>query len=133
MHLIFCIDNQDGLSFLRRRLSRDREVSAHILRISEGYPLWTSPNSAALFPKGTVIADPDFLQKASCGDYCFVEMPLTADAVHGLESVILYHWNRNYPSTEKLSRDLLAEMSLTHTEEFPGNSHDKITMERYTL
>lgn len=133
MHLIFCVDEQCGLSFCGRRLSRDQEVSEHILQLSNGHPLWMSPNSASLFPKATGIVDPDFLKKASIGDYCFAEAPITVDSVHGLESVILYRWNRRYPSTEKLCREILTGMHLSHTEEFPGKSHEKITMERYTL
>ena len=133
MHLIFCVDEKDGLSFCGRRLSRDREVYAHILRICEGHLLWTAPNSAILFPKDSVMADFDFLKKASLGDYCFVENPLQTEAISGLESVILYHWNRHYPSTEKFSRSLLDGMRLIETVEFPGSSHDNITMERYAL
>ena len=133
MHLIFCVDEKDGLSFCGRRLSRDREVYAHILRICEGHLLWTAPSSATLFCDGSVVADTDFLMKASQGDYCFVENPLQTEAISGLESVILYHWNRHYPSTEKFSRSLLDGMRLIETVEFPGSSHDNITMERYVL
>ena len=133
MHLIFCVDDNYGLSFCKRRLSRDREVYAHMLRISHGHTLWVSPNSATLFPEGTVSVDADFILNASSGDYCFSEAPIAADSVYRLESVILYHWNRLYPSTEKLSTDLFKEMRLVHTEEFIGSSHEKITMERYAL
>ena len=133
MNLIFCVDDDYGLSFCKRRLSRDREVYAHMLRISHGHTLWVSPNSASLFPESSVCVDPDFILQASCGDYCFSEAPVVIDSVNQLESVILYHWNRRYPSTEKLSPDLLAGMRLVHTEEFKGSSHDKVTMERYTL
>ena len=133
MHLIFCLDESDGLSFCGRRLSQDREVYAHVLRLSEGHALWAAPSSAGLFPKGSVLVDPEFLKKASGGEYCFVETLNGADAVTGLESVILYYWNRRYPSTEKFSRKLLAGMQRSYAEDFQGNSHEKITMERYTL
>lgn len=133
MHLIFCVDDDRGLSFCGRRLSRDREVYAHILRFSEGHLLWTAPNSAALFPEGSVTADPAFLQKASCGEYCFMETSVPKDSVDDVESVILYCWNRRYPSTEKFDESILTGLHLCQTEAFPGKSHDQITMERYTL
>lgn len=133
MHLIFCVDDDYGLSFCGRRLSRDREVYAHMLKISHGHTLWVAPESTGLFPDGTVSVDADFILNASSGDYCFSEVPIEMDSVNKLESVILYHWNRRYPSTEKLSPELLTGMRLIHTETFKGSSHEKITMERYTL
>jgi len=133
MRLIFCVDERDGLSFCGRRLSRDREVYAHILRLCNGHPIWTAPDSASLFPEGTVCADKDFLQKAADDDYCFLETLPPIDMFRRAESVILYHWNRCYPSTEKFPRELLLGMHLCCSEDFPGNSHETITMERYTL
>ena len=52
MHLIFCVDDDYGLSFCGRRLSRDREVYAHMLKISHGHTLWVAPESTGLFPDG---------------------------------------------------------------------------------
>lgn len=129
--MIFCVDEQDGLSFCGRRLSRDREVYDHILRCCDGKTLWTAPDSAGLFPKGTVRADKDYFLKAADGDYCFLETLPESDVWQRAESVILYHWNRRYPSTEKIPRQYLADMYLCHSEDFPGNSHEMITMERY--
>lgn len=133
MHLIFCIDDRDGISFCGRRLSRDSALNEHILRLSAGHILWMNHDSSKLFPEDTVVADADFLCKAGPGDYCLVETTPVPDTLENLESVILYHWNRSYPSTVKFPRELLSGMRLVHTEYFPGNSHEKITMERYTL
>lgn len=133
MHLIVCVDDRYGMSFCGRRLSRDKAVSAHILHISAHNELWIHPSSKILFPDLNVKTDPDFLSKAKEGSYCFVETTALPDKMENLESVILYHWNRAYPATVKFPQELLKDMHLAHTEEFPGNSHDKITMERYTL
>lgn len=131
MHLIICVDDRDGMSFCGRRLSRDRELCAHMLRITQGAKLWMSPYSAKLFPGEDVLADADFQRKAGSGDYCFVETdPLLPD-YENLESVILYHWNRSYPATVKFPRTLLKDMHMESVEEFPGSSHEKITMEKY--
>ena len=133
MHLIFCVDDKDGVSFCGRRLSRDREVYDHILRICAGHSLWTAPESAALFPEGTIHVDKDYLSKAGADDYCFLESLPPKEIWPKAESVILYNWNRHYPSTEKFPRECLLKMKINGKEEFPGNSHDKLTMERYTL
>lgn len=133
MHLILCVDDRDGLSFCGRRLSRDSRVCEHILSLAEGHNLWMHPYSANLFPSASVLTDEDFQQKAGQGDYCFLEITPLLGNYENLESVALYHWNRAYPATVKFDRKLIAPMHLIHTEEFTGNSHETITLERYTL
>ena len=133
MHLIVCVDNRYGMSFCGRRLSRDRAVTDHILHITADNKLWVDPVSACLFPEGSVQIDPEFMEKTQDGEYCFSEITPLPCEIPNLESVILYHWNRDYPSTMKFPQELLCNMHLVHAEDFPGNSHDKITMEQYTL
>lgn len=133
MHLIFCVDEGNGLSFCGRRLSQDRTLIQHMLRLTAGSCLWVHPYSEKLFPEGSVHVDQDYIGHAKADDYCFVEkgpFPATWDDIH---SVTLYHWNRAYPSTERFPRSLLENMHLEFTEEFPGNSHENITMERFVL
>ena len=131
MHLIVCIDDRDGMSFLGRRLSRDREVIAHILRLTKGSNLWVSPYTSKLFPEGSVLVTGEFQHAAEAGDYCFVENAVLPDVYGKLESVILYRWNRRYPSTVKFPREILESMRRESLEEFKGFSHETITMERY--
>lgn len=133
MHLIFCVDDKDGILFCGRRLSRDSKVTEHILTMTSGKTLWMSPYSGKLFPPQEVFADADFQKKAKAGDYCFLEELPLPETYEKRETVTLYHWNRAYPSTVRFPRMLLENMHLAGTEEFPGSSHDKITVERYTL
>ena len=128
MHLILCADDRNGLSFCGRRLSRDRLLIEHMLMLSAGQRLWVHPYSLPLFPSDAVIAHEAFLDKAQAGEYCFLEISRLPETV---ESVVLYRWNRAYPATETLPQNLLSSMHLVHTEEFPGSSHEKITMEKY--
>ena len=131
MHLIVCIEERDGMSFCGRRLSSDRLVSSHIIKMISGEKLWLSPYSAGLFPEQEVFTAEDFLEKAEAGEYCFVENTPVPTELPGLESVILYNWNRRYPSTMRFPREILDGKELICVEEFSGHSHDKITMERY--
>ncbi len=133
MHLIVCIDNCDGMSFCGRRQSRDREVIAHILKTTGESLLWVSPYSADLFPGERIVTSPDFLEKAGEGEYCYAETAVLPNDLKQLESVTLYHWNRSYPATVKFPRQILQSMHLQTREEFPGYSHETITMERYIL
>ena len=133
MHLIVCVDDRDGLSFCGRRLSRDSRVTEHILQTAEGNALWMDAYSAKLFPGDRICTDADFLMKARAGDYCFVETTSLPDTYDNLESVIVYYWNRTYPATVHFPRKLLNGMKRAEVKEFPGSSHERITMERYTL
>ena len=131
MHLIVCVDERYGLSFCGKRLSRDQELTAHMLRMTSESKLWVHPYSASLFPADYVCVDVDYFDKAGPDDYCFVEKGPFPQAWDDVKSVILYRWNRAYPSTEKLACELFETMKLVSTEEFTGKSHEKITMERY--
>ena len=131
MHLIVCIEDNDGMSFCGRRLSSDRIVIERINTLTSGANLWMNQYSARLFSQEKVRVDEAFLQKAFQGDYCFVEnIPLPTDE-EVFESVILYCWNRRYPATLKFPREILKNKEQDYTEEFSGYSHDKITMEIY--
>ena len=47
-----------------------------------------------------------------------------------IEKLIVFKWNREYPSDFSLDIDL-SQWSLISTTDFKGNSHEKITMEVY--
>jgi len=133
MHLIICIDDRNGMSFCGRRLSSDCVVSAHIVSITSGSKLWMNRYSSGLFSEQNIFVDEDFLEKAGNGEYCFVEnIPVPSD-VRNIESVVLYRWNRRYPSTLKFPIEILDGREIVETEEFTGHSHERITMERYQL
>ena len=132
MHLIVCIDERDGLSFCGRRLSRDGVLNRHMVELASGQKLWMNGYSAKMFAGDTVCVHEDFLSKACPGEFCFLENSPLPETNEALESVILYHWNRAYPSNVRFPRALLEGMHLNRTEEFPGRSHEMITMEWYT-
>jgi hypothetical protein len=131
MQLIVCVEENGGMSFCGRRLVFDREVTAHILQITSGKKLWMNRYSAGLFPEQEIVIDEVFLEKADQEDYCFLENTSIPEDLSNVASVIVYRWNRRYPSTVKFPRTFLDGKKLVETVEFPGYSHDKITMERY--
>lgn len=132
MIVAVCIDDRNGLLFNNRRLSRDRAQQENLLRLCGKEKLWISPFSKTLLDWASekVIVDPDFLQKAGPGEVCFVEADALAGAADHIEGVVLYRWNRTYPSDRKLDLDL-SSFHLTEQTEFPGASHEKITREIY--
>ena len=77
-------------------------------------------------------ADDSYLSQAGAGDFCFVEtddvLPLESQA----EAMILYRWNRHYPSDLTFRIPLTGHgWRLTAVTEFPGFSHERITEEVY--
>lgn len=133
MILITVVDDRMGLCFNHRRLSQDKLLSKKILDITEGKMLWMSTYSSRMFgieQHTQINVDDDCLHEAAEGEYCFVETEDPIIAEKWIEKIILFHWNRKYPSDIRLTIDL-SKWKLSSSEEFAGNSHDKITMEVY--
>lgn len=128
-----CLDDHLGMLFNGRRLSQDRCVRSDLLVHIQNQKLWLNAYSARQFcdseQKNLCIAE-DFLGKAPDGAYCFVENQALAPYFDRLEGLIIYRWNRVYPSDMRFDLDL-SEWKLVEQEEFPGYSHEKITKERY--
>ncbi len=140
MIIMAAVDNQKGMMFNRRRQSQDRLLREKILEISSGSSLWMNAYSYTQFSdgptecpvSGRIIVDEDFLEKAGEGDYCFVEDTPVAPYFDRIERVILFQWNRDYPADQYFDLDLQDGLwQLTDLREFPGYSHEVITMEVY--
>lgn len=134
MHIILVVDDNWGMSFNNRRQSRDRVLTERILELTASAHLWIRESSLKLFPDppAHLIIDDEFPIKAESGDYCFVENVALLPTIEKFEGIIVFHWNRVYPSDQVFDRTFLeGGWLLTSTSEFVGHSHEKITMERY--
>ena len=135
MNLIVCLDDRNGMLFANRRQSRDAAVCQKILQLSADHTLRMNNYSAKLFADldNMICVDEDFLGKSADGDYCFVENSDVLPYREKIEKVIIFRWNRHYPSDKKFPVDLLEDgFALTETFDFSGKSHEKITMEVYS-
>ena len=129
MKIFVCLDNQNGLSFNGRRQSMDKVVREKMLEISNGAPLWMNAYSAGQFENfsAQILVDEQFLEKMSAQDFCFVE--INAFSFAHVSFIYVFRWNKVYPADTTLDFRFLEEnFSLISTEEFPGNSHEKITL-----
>ena len=133
MIAIVCIENNNGLLFNKRRVSQDKIVTEKIIKLTQGSKLWMDNYSYPLFEKYSTaninIAD-NFLSETSKGEYCFVENKSLKPFEKWLDKIIVFKWNRDYPSDFKFDLDL-TEWKLADSTEFVGNSHKNITMEVY--
>lgn len=133
MTVMLCIDDKNGMMFNHRRQSRDRAVQEQILRQAGSGRLWMSPYSGKLFRDlgaAKILTDEAFLEKAQEGEFCFVEDRDLSPYKEKISRVIVFKWNRVYPADTFLTLDL-GSYTLENTEEFAGNSHEKITKEMY--
>ena len=128
---IVCIDDKGGMLFNKRRQSRDAVICDRILELTAGKKLWMNEYSLKLFDeKSNIIADENFLEKVGYGEYCFVEDKVLADYEIKAEKLIVFKWNKVYPSSQKLDIDL-NDWRLESVREFAGKSHPVITEEVY--
>ncbi len=132
LKLIVCLDDSFGMLFNKRRLSSDIAVTRDILNMTAAADLWVNNYSAGLFAElsDDVKIDDDFLTKSGKDDYCFVENVNLSECLCKFDKIIIYKWNRRYPSDLKFPVDLLnSNFTLVDSSEFQGNSHPKITKE----
>lgn len=132
MIVILCLDDKKGMMFNNRRQSKDKFVIQDILKLVDGKKLLISSYSESLFQglESKLIIDDNFLNNPAEEDYCFVENNNLKDFSEKIEKIIVYKWNRIYPSDLKLEITI-QDWNLIDRFEFVGNSHDKITREVY--
>ncbi|MDO4393642.1 MAG: ribonuclease Z [Bacillota bacterium] len=127
MKLILCVSEEMGTMFNNRRQSRDKVVYKDMTELAGETRLLAGSYSAKLFEEyPQVVISEDYLQEAKDGEYCFYEKgDVTGQKV---EQVILYCWNRSYPSDVFLGDIIdMNQFEKNDEMELKGNSHDKIT------
>lgn len=131
MIAIVCLDNRGGMAFGGRRQSRDSVLCKRIVSLVGDAKFYMSEYSKKLFgDSDNIIADDTFLEKASRGDFCFVELHSLSNYEEKIEKLIIYRWNRDYPFDLKLDINLSTWKRVSQNE-FAGSSHDKICEEVY--
>lgn len=132
MVLIVCIDDHNGLMFNKRRVSSDKAVIADICDRYGAAGICISPYSASLFQghEAYVTVSEEFLNNNA--NVCFAECGDFVKVKDSVDTLVLYKWNRSYPSDIKFPADLyVTSMNLQSSEDFAGNSHSCITREVY--
>ncbi len=128
MKLIFCLDDNGGLSFNGRRQSRDRILIQDLLLSIGDAPLSVSPYSLPLF-EGFERPIKVFEHPEEVADgYCFLECTDPAPYLPMCDEVAIYRWNRRYPDDLCFSQDMTG-FAQWESYDFPGSSHEIITKE----
>lgn len=131
MRLIVCLDDRGGMTFGGRRQSQDRVLRARIMEMTRGTRLFMSEYSAKQFADCEgIVVDNGYRRRAGEGDTCFFEDgELSLD---GVTELVIYRWNRHYPSDKKFPCDPEAcGFRKVASADFAGSSHETITEDIY--
>ena len=127
MIVFICVDDDFGMTFNNRRQSRDSAVIEKIKEFVGENDLHIRPFSAKMLKEGVVVSD-NMLDECGQGDYCFVEDVDIAGYADKISTLVLFKWNRDYPSDQKLTMTFDG-WQMKNTFDFVGTSHEKITCE----
>ena len=135
MTYICCVDDYASLSFNKRRNSSDRFVIEDIIKTVWKATLRVDTYTAKLFRDKQIpslIIDDDCLENAKNGEFVFVERQNPSAYLKAGDQLILYHWNRHYPSDNRLNLTGWNPPEIT-TGEFEGYSPENITKTKVVL
>ena len=124
MTVVIALDKKNGYTLFGKRLSQDRIVAKDIL---SSFPLiYMSVYSASQFDDKSriVFPIPDNLPSDAV---VFLE---TEDIPSDAEHLVVYRWDKQYPSDRKYNPAKFFWYK-KHSEEFKGYSHEKIVKEFY--
>lgn len=131
MNYIVCLDLENGMLFNKRRQSQDREVRKDVKIISQKSRLWMNEYSFKQFKEDendNINVCEDFLEKMSEEDFGLVE---NSDfSLKSGDKLIVYRWDKKYPSDKGLDINLDALKSVEESE-ITGYSHEIIKKEVY--
>lgn len=133
MKVIVCCENSNGVLFNNRRVSQDRVVSERIIELTKSSKLWMDNYSYSLFKElnaPNINLTENILSEAADSEYCFVEKQALVPYEKWISEIFVFRWDRDYPFDKEIDVDL-SDWKLKCSEEFRGNSHEKITMEVY--
>lgn len=115
-----------------KRQSKDRVVAEKIIELTSKTPLFMKQKSLSFFPDAPTNAKIiDSFEELDAGSTCFAEEVVPPEIMKKADTVIVFGWNRDYPSlmSDRVSLNGFTRKSTTN---FVGYSHDNITLEVYT-
>ena len=130
MNIIICLDDDNGMMFNKRRQSQDRILRADLKEFIKDKDLYMNNYSYKLYKdidNGNIKVSENFLEQCTENDFCLVEDKLLNNYINKINNIIIYKWNRIYPSDLYFDINLTSNSwELLETKEFEGSSHEKI-------
>ena len=129
MNVIACIDNNNGIAFNGRRVSSDLAVMSRIKFIVGDHKLWVDKSSEKLLQKHYISYEIiDKNSRIREEDYVFIDTKqfrFIKKDCSNIDTLVLFMWNRDYPSDTKLDIDM-SVLKEYYQLEYKGFSHEKI-------
>ncbi len=123
------------MMFNKRRQSQDKLLRASIKELVKGKTLFMNEYSYKLYKdinNENIIVSENYLDECENDNFCLVENKPLNNYIEKIDNIIIYKWNRIYPSDLYFDIDIKnGQWKLIETEEFQGSSHEKITKEIY--
>lgn len=147
MNIIIITDDNNGISFNKRRQSKDIRLREQMLKYikDKNSKLIMNSYSFEQFSEDDLIQNNIFLnsiikvnddisnlpENAIENDaYYFFENSYVSLYKNIIDEIVIFNWNTRYPADEYFDMSL-EDYLLSSLTEFEGNSHKKITMEVY--
>ena len=127
------VDDGMGMTIFGKRQSSDRVLIADFMKDHEGKSIYISSFSRRLFENYDSVNITDDPINDSCeGGVLFIENIKPSIFIGDVGTLIIYRWNREYPSDTKFDIDPEKEgFKLISATDFVGSSHKKISKEIY--
>lgn len=131
MNLIVCLDDNNGMMFHHRRLSQDKEIRKDIYKYC--HKLIMNEYSYQMFSKDDPIIEIIISEDIIETDIDqFIEDKSLKEYEKKINRLIIYYWNRKYPSDLQFDIDLTThQWKLVSQEDIIGKSHENITKKIY--
>jgi hypothetical protein len=119
------------MTFFGRRQSADSALRERMISYANGKELFMDAYSAAQFADCEAnIAVTDDFSGVPDDSVCFIEDLEPESLLRRSDRLVIYRWNRNYPSETSFSFNPYEEgMKLERMSDFSGFSHPRITEE----
>jgi hypothetical protein len=131
MEIIVCLDNNKGMLFNNRRQSRDSKVFEDISTYLRGELLIDKFSEKLISSTNLPYKNfENIVTDCNTHSILFIENRSVKEIISQIDRVIVYWWNRDYPSDFCFDIDLIQEgFRSVSVIEFAGSSHEKITKE----
>lgn len=128
--LLLTCDQRGGLAFNRRRQRRSKVVIADMLELAD-QPIYIRECSEKLFSPGEYVLFDNILD-VPAGQFVFEELGNDSECYKDKYcEIVLYRWQRNYPSDVYLPDGLLNSYTLEDSREIQIGSEEFVTVEIY--
>lgn len=135
MKVILCIDDQGGVRFAGHRLTQDRLQRQDVIKRYRSAGFCMKKETASLYgleESEKIHYVHDWNEARSYEGWWICEDVAFLRWIDQLEELVLYRWNRRYPSDERFQMSMVLPLwRCVDQYRLEGSSHAEISVEHY--